>query len=45
MKLQGRNNPVSDLMSAVRAVQRKLGVFQLDIQDDIVHKSEQQNLL
>ncbi|RXN35893.1 general transcription factor II-I repeat domain-containing 2-like protein [Labeo rohita] len=37
LKLQGKNSTVCDLMSAVRAFQRKLEVFKCDLQQNLLH--------
>ena len=37
VKLQGKDNSVCDLMTAVRSFQRKLEVFKEDLQGDCVH--------
>lgn len=37
MKLQGKNNSVCDLMTAVRSFQRKLEVFSEELQGDCAH--------
>ncbi|KAK1896800.1 General transcription factor II-I repeat domain containing protein 2 [Dissostichus eleginoides] len=37
LKLQGKNNTVCELMSAVRAFQRKLEVFKSDLQEGLLH--------
>ncbi|KAK1889687.1 General transcription factor II-I repeat domain containing protein 2 [Dissostichus eleginoides] len=37
LKLQGKNNTVCELMSAVRAFQRKLEVFKSDLQEGMLH--------
>lgn len=34
LKLQGKNNTVCNLMSAIRAFQRKLEIFKSDIQEE-----------
>ncbi|TWW57287.1 hypothetical protein D4764_07G0000060 [Takifugu flavidus] len=37
MKLQGKNNSICELITAVRSFQRKLEVFSKDLQGDCVH--------
>lgn len=36
-KLQGKDNSICELMTAVRSFQRKLEVFKEDLQGDCVH--------
>lgn len=37
IKLQGQNNTILDLISAVWAFQRKLKIFKTDLQGELVH--------